>query len=205
VRAGGIDASVTRCETPHNAIGVAAVATPESLGMSNIHSERVTARIEGDFVVFRIGMRINSLWKVHKWAPVFLAMPRMLRELEADPESGLLETRANLGFREQVLTQYWESFDHLHEYARDAEGEHLPAWNDFNRRVGEGGDVGIWHETFRVRDGEYETVYNNMPPTGLGAAGELVPATGSLETARERFAHATDDDGNAEGSAAAED
>ena len=56
----------------------------------DIISERVTADIEGEFVVFRIGMRINKLWKVHKWAPVFVAMPRMLRELEADPDSGLL-------------------------------------------------------------------------------------------------------------------
>jgi len=32
----------------------------------DIISERVTADIEGEFVVFRIGMRINKLWKVHK-------------------------------------------------------------------------------------------------------------------------------------------
>lgn len=156
--------------------------------MSGIVPERVTADVDGDFVVFLIGMRINSLWKVHKWLPVFLAMPRMLRELEADPESGLLESRAWFGLRAPVLIQYWESFDALEAYARDADGEHLPAWKAFTRRVGEGGDVGIWHETFLVRQGEYEAVYNNMPPTGLGEVGEVVPATGCAETAAGRLA-----------------
>ena len=50
----------------------------------------------------------------------------------------------------------------------------LPAWQAFNRAVGSNGDVGIWHETYVVRPGAYETVYNNMPPWGLGAAGRLV-------------------------------
>ncbi|OFA03606.1 monooxygenase family protein [Duganella sp. HH101] len=38
-----------------------------------IHSERLTAEVEGDFVVFLIGMRINKPWKIHKWLPVVLA------------------------------------------------------------------------------------------------------------------------------------
>jgi hypothetical protein len=44
-------------------------------------TERVTAEIEGDFVLFLIGMRINKVWRPDKWLPVFLAMPRMLKEL----------------------------------------------------------------------------------------------------------------------------
>ena len=48
--------------------------------MSKVVPKRVTAEIEGDFVIFLIGMRINKLWKVHKWLPVFRAMPRMIRE-----------------------------------------------------------------------------------------------------------------------------
>ena len=51
--------------------------------MARIFADRMTADIEGDFVVFLIGMRINKPWKVHKWWPVFSAMPRMLKELEA--------------------------------------------------------------------------------------------------------------------------
>jgi len=58
--------------------------------MSTVRAERMAAEIEGDFVVFLIGMRINKPWKVHKWLPVFLAMPRMLKELETNPDSGLI-------------------------------------------------------------------------------------------------------------------
>ena len=38
------------------------------------------------------------------------------------------------------------------------------------------GDVGIWHETFKVRAGEYESVYGNMPVMGLAAAGATWPS-----------------------------
>lgn len=162
--------------------------------MSKIISERVTADVDGDFVVFRIGIRINAFWKVHKWLPVFLAMPRMLRELEKDPESGLLGYQSHFGIRNHMLLQYWRSFDHLREYARDSDSEHLPAWERFNQEVGSDGDVGIWHETFLVRDGEYETIYNNMPPFGLGNVAELVPASGRSETAAGRLGRIEGDD-----------
>ena len=49
--------------------------------MAGVSPERVCAQIDGDFVVFIIGMRINKIWKVHKWLPVFFGMPRMLKEL----------------------------------------------------------------------------------------------------------------------------
>ena len=77
--------------------------------MPSVNPERMAAHIEGDFVVFLIGMRINKLWKVHKWLPVFLAMPRMVKELKARPDSGFLG--AILGPR--VIVQYWRSFDEL--------------------------------------------------------------------------------------------
>jgi len=60
--------------------------------MAKTINRRMTARIEGDFVVFLIGMRINRLWKIHKWWPVAMAMPKMIRELQTKPkeESGFL-------------------------------------------------------------------------------------------------------------------
>ena len=45
-------------------------------------------RMTGEFVVFLIGMRINRPWKIHKWLPVAMAMPRMIQELSADKDSG---------------------------------------------------------------------------------------------------------------------
>lgn len=68
----------------------------KGFSMAPVIDRRMTAEIEGDFVVFLIGMRINRLRRVSKWLPVFLAMPRMLRELERNLEAGLLG--ANLYF-----------------------------------------------------------------------------------------------------------
>jgi hypothetical protein len=155
--------------------------------MAKVAARRVTARIDGDFVVFLIGMRINKPWKIHQWLPVFLAMPRMIRELERRPESGFLGHVMTLG----VIVQYWRSFEHLEAYARDQSQQHWPAWVAFNKRVGRSrGDVGIWHETYRVRAGEYECVYSGMPSFGLAKASTTVDAVGHLDSARGRIAAA---------------
>jgi hypothetical protein len=144
-----------------------------------IHRERFTATMEGDFVVFLIGMRINQPWKIHKWMPVAAAMPRMLRELGRQPERGFIH--AEMWFsRTIVLVQYWRSMDQLLAYARDRNAAHLPAWRDFNRAVGTDGSVGIWHETYKVAAGDYENIYVNMPLFGLGKAGTVQPARGPV-------------------------
>jgi Domain of unknown function (DUF4188) len=157
----------------------------EAQNMATVIPSRMTVEVEGDFVVFLIGMRVNKPLKVHKWLPVFLGMPRLLKELESRPESGFLGHTLALG----VIVQYWRSFEHLEKYACSADLQHWPAWVAFNKRVaGNYGDVGIWHETYKVRAGEYETVYSGMPPFGLGKAGKLVPASGRREAARGRFA-----------------
>lgn len=152
--------------------------------MARIIPERMSARIEGEFVVFLIGMRVNKPWMVHKWLPVFLAMPKMLRELEADKESGFLGSKS----AGTTIIQYWRSFDQLEQYARSRDRLHWPAWVDFNKRVGASrGDVGIWHETYLVGPGRYETIYSGMPPTGLAAASSMVPASHRRESARGRL------------------
>lgn len=35
--------------------------------MAQIYPERMIPQLDGDFVVFLIGLRINKPWKVHKW------------------------------------------------------------------------------------------------------------------------------------------
>ena len=155
--------------------------------MAQVIDKRVTAEIEGAFVVFLIGMRINTFWKPWKWLPVLLAMQRMLRELEREPESGFLGADDYFGGpRRPMLVQYWRSFGHLENYARNRNAAHWPAWVEFNKRVGSSGEVGIWHETYLVPARGYECVYNNMPPTGLGAVATLVPAAGRNATAASR-------------------
>lgn len=49
------------------------------------------------------------------------------------------------------------------------------------------GDVGIWHETYLVRAGEYECVYSGMPLMGLAKAGRSAAVTDKTESARERL------------------
>lgn len=154
---------------------------------------RHTAHIDGDFVVFIIGMRINRLWKPHRWLPVLMAMPPMVKELEARPESGFLGASQGFLAGGPALVQYWRSFEDLERYARDADARHMPAWRKFNQRVRGSGDVGIWHETYRVRAGDYEAIYGNTPRIGLAAAGQHLPLVGSSATAARRIGARPDD------------
>jgi Domain of unknown function (DUF4188) len=155
--------------------------------LPEILASRATARIDGDFVVFLIGMRVNKPWKVGKWLPVGLAMARMLKELEAAPqEVGFLGSMSP-GLS-TMLIQYWRSFDHLERYARANDKQHWPAWVEFNRRMKNArGDVGIWHETYLVRAGEYETVYSGMPLIGLAKASRRAEVTAATDSARLRL------------------
>lgn len=157
-------------------------------GMADVHRGRHRAEIDGDFVVFLIGMRVNRVRAVRSWLPVFVAMPRMLLELDRHPELGLLHrSTAITGPRSIHVTQYWRSFAQLEAYARSPEVRHLPAWTAFNRAAqASGGATGIWHETYRVAAGEHETIYVDLPPVGLGAAGRLTPV-GSASRARDRL------------------
>lgn len=146
----------------------------------------MTARPDGDFVVFLIGMRINRPFFVHKWLPVAAAMPRMLAELYRQPELGLLSHEMWFS-RTIVLIQYWRDLDSLMAYARSKTAVHLPAWQRFNQAIGTDGSVGIWHETYRAQPGSFENVYVNMPAFGLGKVGPLVEAVGALKSASSRM------------------
>ena len=75
---------------------------------------------------------------------------------------------------------------------RDRNGLHWPAWVEFNRRMKETrGDVGIWHETYKVRAGEYEAMYSGMPAYGLGRIGVRSGLNEATDTARQRLSGST--------------
>jgi Domain of unknown function (DUF4188) len=151
-----------------------------------IRKERLTAQLDGEFVVFLIGMRINKLLKVHKWMPVASAMPRMITELYKRPELGFIH--AEMWFsRTTIMVQYWRSMEQLLAYAKMKDAQHLPAWQAFNKAVGTDGSVGIWHETYAASSGTYENVYVNMPAFGLGKAGTLQAASGGRQSAAGRL------------------
>jgi hypothetical protein len=85
------------------------------------------------------------------------------------------------------MVQYWRSFELLEAYAKARDGAHLPAWAAFNRAVGGNGDVGIYHETYRVEPGTYENIYANMPAILFGKVGERSRVGGRTEGARARM------------------
>lgn len=154
--------------------------------MAKVWEGRYRASIEGDFVVFVIGMRFNKPWKFAQWWPVFSAMPKMLRYLENNPDKGMLGGRIAVSGLSAVLVQYWRSFEHLEAFAKDADDPHLEPWREYNRKVGRSGDVGVYHETYRVSPGDYEAIYVNMPAHGLAGAGKMEPV-GSSSRARGRM------------------
>lgn len=148
----------------------------------------VTAIDDDEVVVFLIGMTFNRLRKVRAWWPIFTAMPRMLRELDADPELGLLSSRMLLDRHGPTLIQYWRSAEHLERFARAKDHEHMPAWTAFRRSAASAsGDVGIWHESYVTRPGSRESIYHATPRFGFAdAAARVEPVGAGQETARKR-------------------
>jgi hypothetical protein len=141
--------------------------------MGEVRQGRWAASIDGDFVVLLIGARVDWRHPVRTFKDLggMRGMPYMLKHLSGRPDSGFL------GFETYGLTmnvQYWRSFEDLERFANDDAQPHRPAWRTYWKRVGRDPRSGIWHETFLVRAGEYEAVYGNMPPHGLGRAAGLV-------------------------------
>jgi Domain of unknown function (DUF4188) len=156
---------------------------------AGIHRGRFTAVIGEDFVVFLIGMRFNRPLRVDKWLPVLVAMPRMLRWLDKHPQQGLLKWHMSF-LQGPMIVQYWRSFEDLERFARNPDLLHLKAWTAFNKVVRASGDVGIWHETYKVRADDYEAIYNNMPRIGLAAAGAHAPIGIAGQSAARRIGEA---------------
>ena len=155
--------------------------------MHAIMKTKLTAQIQGEPVLFMTGMRINSWWRLREWITVMSAATAMIRDLDAKPELGLLSQRTWLG-QTIVIVQYWRSYEDLERYARNKSERHLPAWVHYAKRLLGAANVGIWHETYRITPGNYETIYVNMPSFGLAKATTAVAITGPLSTARARMA-----------------
>lgn len=157
--------------------------------MAKIFPGRYTVEANEDFVVFIIGMRVNSWWKIHLWLPTALALPRMLMKLQSDKSLGMLgaESFFRLFPITTTLISYWRSFDHLERFAKDPTLPHADAWAKFMKSVGSSGDVGIYHETYKVRPTDYECIYGNMPKFGLATAFTHVLVDSKRNTAKARI------------------
>lgn len=152
--------------------------------MKGIQLGRLTVDNQHDLVVFIIGARVNRWWLLPLSLPILARMQKMLRELAANPDSGLLGVQP-LGFGGMV--QYWKSLEHLQAYAHDRNQTHRPAWTQFFQKLFKNVAAGVWHETFAVRAGQYEAVYVNMPRRGMGHFQTLIPAEGGLHTMKGRL------------------
>ncbi|MFD7620898.1 DUF4188 domain-containing protein [Streptomyces sp. NPDC059802] len=152
---------------------------------------RTTAAAEGEVVVLLIGMRINHFRGVHHWLPVLTAMLRMLRELGKDKGRGLLGCTLLSGSpRTYYVVQYWESREKLYAYASAPDMFHREAWAIMNRKEKKSRrHVGLWHETYIVPEGGYESIYADMPVHGLAAATGVLPIEGRGRRAADRLAH----------------
>jgi hypothetical protein len=154
--------------------------------MAQIRQGRWTAKVEGDFVVFILGARLQKtrpLRSLRDLGEFQRGMRAMLAYLTARPEKGMLGVEP-LGLA--AFVQYWRSFDDLERFAREDDDPHLATWRAYWKRVGRSDRTGIWHETYLVRAGEYEAIYGNMPPTGLAKATELISISQDA-TARRRL------------------
>lgn len=156
--------------------------------MASVFKGRYTAQIEGPFVVFVIGMRVNRFWALRRWIPTAMAMGPMLQTLYThQQEKGFLGAQTYFYWRGIALVQYWRSFDDLERFARSSDDPHLAPWRRFNKAVGADGSVGIFHETYQVQPGQYEAIYANMPVFGLAQATQHLPITGRRQSARGRI------------------
>ncbi|MFT4416768.1 DUF4188 domain-containing protein [Fredinandcohnia humi] len=151
----------------------------------NVYNGRYTAEVDGEFVVFIIGMRINKLLSFSKWITVFRAMGPMIKELYDFKEFGFLHTEVMFNWRRITLIQYWRSFEQLERYAHGK--THAIAWKKFNQKIGMHGTVGIFHETYKITTKSAEAFYGNMPKFGLANAFKHITVTPSINSARKRL------------------
>src|SRR5689334_6142941 len=97
--------------------------------MAEIKQGRWTSKIEGDFVVFLIGARLQAshpLRSMRDLGGFTRGMPAMLKYLSEHPEKGLLGYQ--LFAPSLANVQYWRSFAHLEAFAHDDSDPHLAAW-----------------------------------------------------------------------------
>lgn len=139
-----------------------------------------TARFDGDFVVFLIGIRPNEANPFTKYtAEIGKAFQSMVDELENDETLGYSGGDNYVGVNTRksttLMVQYWRSYEALQKWTHTRMGVHMKTVEKYMKNDPVAGRHGIWHETYKIRDGEYETVYASMPPMGLALATSAVP------------------------------
>jgi len=151
-----------------------------------IKQGRYTANYPDDFIVVFIGFRINKVAKVREWLPVMRAAKSMTKNALQLPGKPLLNSQTVWSLddpRVIFLIQHWRSFEDLIAWANDKKLDHKPAMKAFFKRTGYNGNVGIWHEVYKVSAGQFETIYANMPEMSMAAAGVYTSLKASSKAA----------------------
>jgi hypothetical protein len=156
------------------------------MNMSKILPGRRTVNNDQDIVVFLIGARINKWWLLPLSLPILSRNQAMVRELRADPDSGCLAIQS-FGF---ASIQYWRDLESLQAYASAKERKHKPTWVMFAKKLFKNAAAGVWHETYQIKAGCYESIYVNMPAFGQGLFKQTVPADGPRATMARRLSPA---------------
>lgn len=148
----------------------------------DVKAGRYTANYPDGFVVLLIGLRINKLWRVSEWWPVMRASFAMTEEALKLPNTPLLNSNTVWSVSDKrvfFFIQHWRSFEELMVWANSPNLQHKPAQKAFFKRTAYNGNVGVWHEAYKVGAGQFEAIYANMPSSSLAAAGEFRPLRGS--------------------------
>ena len=133
-----------------------------------------------DLVVIYLGMRANSFMGVKT---LMSFGPQIKKAVDDQPDGLLLHEDMIMSLvpPHGGMRQYWRDFDSLEKWARS--GTHKQWWRPYLRDTR---GTGFWHETY-FRGGQVESVYINMPPTGMSKFAGRVPARGSMFSARRRL------------------
>ena len=88
------------------------------MGQSS-YPKRLAAEMDGEFVVYINGMRLNKLRALHKYIIAGRKLAAMFDRLEADPDSGFLGYEPAIrGLRSGAAIQYWRSLEDLRAFAQ---------------------------------------------------------------------------------------
>jgi Monooxygenase af470-like len=133
-----------------------------------------------DLVVIYLGMRVNTLRGIQT---LLSFGPKISAAVAARPDGLLLHEYLMFSVvpPHAGMRQYWRDFDSLERWAHEL--PHKDWWRDYLR---DRGGTGFWHETY-FRDGAVESVYIDLPRTGLTKFASVQPARGSLFSARRRL------------------
>ena len=148
----------------------------EGRTMAEVFTGRYTADVDGDFVVFLIGMRFNKPWNVRGWWHTFTSMRPMLKELEAHPRARPALRAAGLDRRPgrgPVLALVRAARPLRAQRRTTSTSRALEEVE--HRRHGRPARSASGTRPTRSRAGEYEVIYGNMPRLGLARAAAHMP------------------------------